>query len=1332
MPEELSHEYRELLRRYKQDCERTFDFVGFLGYSGERNRLPREKCFIGRATLDAASDRKQKEEKKLKAAIGANTDPAEAADLLKDEELIDRLRTGKLKRVYITGEGGIGKTEYTRLIAYRLVKSLNVDRPRAVPVRFELKDLTKAYDNGEKFFQRRVAPASHLWLTKLADAGKVVFIFDGLDEVGIDRSDFNFIFKTLVERFPDCSFVLTARPGPLGDLDVLFPDSVKHELKPLEIPQIRFYITGYFACRNRPDLAPRLMGDIQSKRGSLFPLIQSPFMLAFACDRYYAPDEKVGPTGSSRRELPSNPAELIESGLKRMFGRRRHDKRGPRFNLPKSDDLCLEALSTLAAFMLLEPKPGEAIRLTFSSNEAEGWLLQNRVFFECPEIGYALPHDGKAKALLSRLAPHCGVLIRTEEDKFTFTNRVVAEFLAARWIVRHGYPNWPYDMNNPNLQYTHPVVRTETISQRRDRQIMDFLGDHIWTLDRDGLVQAVRFELGRDPSGRAQLMRFVQWACKHIEFLFPLNQELCLDLHLSLIASVFRTFRALHDSDNADQLTQITSIAHRFFPPFVGWWRYNSGVRPWSRFDSTVESVQCLPASCKKGYSEVLAEAMSEALVGTGRDEDDERFEVTSIIRAIVSGVAHDVDLQEQSDNFVCKFLEKATENPHKWLDQVVELSRAITSSRVLDPTVMRQIRGILLAAWETANADPRRNWRMICALAKEITPDSSADAHLTRRVHEALSAALTITRVTERSGLSDVVTTVLLWFPSDAELKQKCFEALLAASKAAYNDPSEGQFFGSFIGDWASVMVSDLAADAQSKETVRDALLEALNALASKDLNKHAVAIDRLYSAIRSDFEGDPALMQRAQDVFSATWDAAYENPTENSFNIWLLERTIASDPSADTELKKCARNALWSTFEAVSRQPKIFGSGSALSHLATSITADSAADAMMRQRVLNGLIGALQAEIVEEEVTGWGNISTLLETLVSCFPGNLRVASAVIYATYRDKLICDQWKPFVVLYGWWEPLCQWAGPRGDNWGLTESEQIIERIRLRDSDNANSIKAVLVAPREKIRRGLSAELLSKVVAEESALFGTSLDAAKNIEPQTAFPPVSHDNAGSISAGESLAPSAPSKPVISQDQGEKLYVFRRLALQRWEMAFGMSSTKEIPFHRVGFMHLARLLERPGILFPDTGLRLSERPDLAAAESAQGSEPIIDREAYEALLSYRDELLNIEKHGGLEQAEEARERRQQIERKLQAVKTRSGKLRKIKSPSEQAQTTVGNALKDAYKCLREQGLREMAGHLEKHVEAHRFCHFYRAPEPMLPWAVTWLLPEDNSI
>jgi hypothetical protein len=73
------------------------------------------------------------------------------------------------------------------------------------------------------------------------------------------------------------------------------------------------------------------------------------------------------------------------------------------------------------------------------------------------------------------------------------------------------------------------------------------------------------------------------------------------------------------------------------------------------------------------------------------------------------------------------------------------------------------------------------------------------------------------------------------------------------------------------------------------------------------------------------------------------------------------------------------------------------------------------------------------------------------------------------------------EKWDLFVTLHGNWQVLCEWAGPRGERLGLTSGDQIIEKVHTRDSDGKNSSLAVLVAPREKIRRGLSAELLEDI-----------------------------------------------------------------------------------------------------------------------------------------------------------------------------------------------------------------------------------------------------------
>jgi hypothetical protein len=122
------------------------------------------------------------------------------------------------------------------------------------------------------------------------------------------------------------------------------------------------------------------------------------------------------------------------------------------------------------------------------------------------------------------------------------------------------------------------------------------------------------------------------------------------------------------------------------------------------------------------------------------------------------------------------------------------------------------------------------------------------------------------------------------------------------------------------------------------------------------------------------------------------------------------------------------------------------------------------------------------------------------------------------------------EKWRPFVTVRGDWKALRQWAGLRGERWGLSSGEPIIEKLRVHDSDSSESNLAVLVVPREKIRRGLSAELLATIVAEESPSLGPDLATNSSASPEAAGPNGSKHDGSTV---ESVATPA-SVPVATR------------------------------------------------------------------------------------------------------------------------------------------------------------------------------------------------------
>jgi hypothetical protein len=417
----------EHIKRY-QSAYATF---GLLGLTGDQFQLDHKTCFISRKTISVRDEARLRQNQRNGEAQKKEDDVA-----FHDSDLIRQLRAGKRRRLFITGEGGIGKTEFTRHLALELAKLVEINEPVGVPWWFALKKLNGVFTNARRFIEERLAPHDHHWLVPLADNGKVVFIFDGLDELGDYRDSFLDVLADMMDLFGESSFVLAGRPGSSGDLPK-FPDEDRHRLLPLTMPEIRQYVLGVYG--RDPEMVPlgqRLVSEIESKRSSLFPVIQQPLMLALACHVFSKPNRET-----RQHELPANPAELVEKALHRIFNRREIER--------KDNDRWLDALSILAAFTLTEP--GESIGLSTPDEHAKQLLRENAPI--------QLATDRKAQRLLNELAPACG-LLAFENGQYTFVNRVLAEFLAARWIVRLGYPNWPYrEQGHDSVDSGKPYTR---------------------------------------------------------------------------------------------------------------------------------------------------------------------------------------------------------------------------------------------------------------------------------------------------------------------------------------------------------------------------------------------------------------------------------------------------------------------------------------------------------------------------------------------------------------------------------------------------------------------------------------------------------------------------------------------------------------------------------------------------------------------------------------------------------------------------------------------------------------------------------------------------------
>jgi hypothetical protein len=416
------------------------------------NPLPRDTCGISRSASRPESGREGQG-----AAIILAPPPA-----LPEEELITELATGKRKRIWLQGSGGIGKTEFSRLCALRLAQHFRRQPATApVPVRVELKSLDPGLPSGgaDQLVRNHLAVDEWTWLQPYLNAGRVAFILDGLDELRLDRPAFYAGLVRLMQQRRDCIFVITGR-GESINPELIQPHCFErdsaHTLAEITLEQSAAYLDSLFCFHKRSELAAPLTAALREDSMLRELLCRSPLFLTMA-----------GQVRLAGHAVSSNPLDLIERGLSVLFERRRSRLAGSRDELPE-DATCFSALSCLAAHSL--PGPNSEGSLTMTRSEAIARLREHRA--PLSEAGVAVESEEAARRLVLQLTPGSGVLGWSGRDCLAFGHRVVAEYLAARWVAEEGGPHLP------NQGQGKPYTLLPDTTERR---IADFYGDIFWS-----------------------------------------------------------------------------------------------------------------------------------------------------------------------------------------------------------------------------------------------------------------------------------------------------------------------------------------------------------------------------------------------------------------------------------------------------------------------------------------------------------------------------------------------------------------------------------------------------------------------------------------------------------------------------------------------------------------------------------------------------------------------------------------------------------------------------------------------------------------------------------
>ena len=388
--------------------------VDILGLGDPSYRLPRT-AYLPR-TFQAMREFRDSELRRMRDPPGADSAPGRQSRAeertLREERLIAALR-GPRARVLVTGDGGNGKTEFTRHAAHALAdRALDAaETAPCVPVRIELKNLVLAKeagrdeDPGEPLIARLRKGSGPLakrfgdtpLFDALAERGRVALILDGLDELRADSRDrFLRMLPALFRgggRLAACPLLLAGRSSALAtEITSLVDQAWSLHPCPLKRDAIESHIRAWFDPKRNSALdaarGAALIRAVRAARGALRDLLGWPLMLALACLRW---ERGIA-------SLADSPAEFMVEGLTELLERRRPQGGG------LTTEQALHALSqlALAACPAFEALPAARANAAAGSQAVQALAERSGLFFGNAARGYSFTIRPLAEYLAGR------------------------------------------------------------------------------------------------------------------------------------------------------------------------------------------------------------------------------------------------------------------------------------------------------------------------------------------------------------------------------------------------------------------------------------------------------------------------------------------------------------------------------------------------------------------------------------------------------------------------------------------------------------------------------------------------------------------------------------------------------------------------------------------------------------------------------------------------------------------------------------------------------------------------------------------------------------------
>lgn len=379
----------------------------------------------------------------------------------------------------VLGGPGVGKSTFLRKVGLEALKREDGNfEHQCIPVFLELKRFTEDQINIEAWiideFKICGHPYPEQWAKSKLEAGELLILFDGLDEVPTPTVS-NIINKIrdFVHQYSQNRFIVSCREGAYSGS---FTDFATVEMADFDDSQIEMYINNWFASASNRKMktAQRCWKALNaSDHQAIKVLAQNPLSLALLCTVY-----------EDSQDFPSNQAILYEKILN-IFLKKWSTEKRVRRDPPMSPYLALSTVKELLSEIAAENF--KADRLVFSENE----LIDHIQEFYQHRTDISSRFD--ASGILDAILVDPGLFVERANGIYSFFHLTFQEYLTANRIA--GDKPLIEDLVSKHLydwQWRKVFLFTAGLMSKADGLLLEMEAEtieHINTPELEGLFQ---------------------------------------------------------------------------------------------------------------------------------------------------------------------------------------------------------------------------------------------------------------------------------------------------------------------------------------------------------------------------------------------------------------------------------------------------------------------------------------------------------------------------------------------------------------------------------------------------------------------------------------------------------------------------------------------------------------------------------------------------------------------------------------------------------------------------------------------------------------------------